>query len=143
MDQNTRAAIKKKQAMLDIARATASKLEREIAALEAEPDEFEKWLETRVDERQPASAEPSQSNIPLVVKTKAATPSGRNRKGSVAMAIADALGDGEEHDISAILDRANGLLANKLNRNSLRTQLMYLRQKGKVVSVVDGIYRKP
>jgi len=142
MDNTTKTLLAKKRSMLAIAEATVKKLQAEVAALEAEPDDFEQWLEQKI-EKQQREAEPTQGAIPLVIKAKAATPSGRNPRGAVARVIVDLLNTGGEHDISGILAYANSKLANPLTRNSLRTQLMYLRQEGKVISEVEGVYKAP
>ena len=141
------AIIKKKRAMLALAQQAAAKLVKEIAMLESlqsPTDELEQWLETKVEESQARPADSIQVQFPLTsIKAQAATPAGRNPKGATEIAIKETLGDGAVKDITSILDGANKRLPNPLTRNAIRTQLMYLKQEGKVLSPTDGSYSLP
>ena len=144
--------ISQKRAMLVMALNKVQELERQISALEgaATADDLDLLLASKVQAplvnahaHVPAPA-PIENTMNVVVPMATVTMSveptlkGRNPKGATRKLLLDLLADGQTRDLDFLEQQINARLPNSLNRATLRTALMNMRQDNEIVSPKAG-----
>lgn len=146
--------ISQKRAMLVMALNKVQELERQISALEgaATADDLDLLLASKVQAPLvsadvPASA-PAPAPIdntmnlaaPMATVSMSFEPTlkGRNPKGVTRKLLLDLLADGQTRDLDFLEREINIRLPNNLNRATLRTALMNMRQDNEIVSPKAG-----
>ena len=142
-----------------MARKKVQELERQISALEgaATSDDLDLLLASKVQAplvnihapvSPPASA-PIDNTMNLVAPMATVTMSveptlkGRNPKGITRKLLLDLLADGQTRDLDFLEREINARLPNSLNRATLRTALMNMRQDNEIVSPKAGHFCLP
>lgn len=149
--------------MLLMARKKVEEIERLISVLEsaATSDDLDLLLASKVQAPlvtayvpvpapAPAQAQAPIDNTmnvvaPMATVTMSVEPTlkGRNPKGVTRKLLLDLLADGQTRDLDFLEREINVRLPNNLNRATLRTALMNMRQDNKIVSPKAGHFCLP